>query len=1028
MNKNNIKTKSIKSILSLMNKNNVKTKSTKSTKSTRSTISILSLMNKNNIKTKSTRSILSLMNKNNIKTKSTRSILSLMNKNKKMNLKNTLKILVVILSVLFFNCDGDNASLLGDGTVTGTNGLNLSGNSIINITVNDGVKDMQGTITAQSVIFRDSAIAGMSKVAVKNIIVSPGAISTVNINDSISVGISQILVTSQTGKTNNYNLTINNISNAQLQAQINVLTTQIGGLQGIITQLQNVITSASGNNTIVISGEGTLTVELQNQLNMLSGNTQMIMEQANLITLLQNEINGLSGNSETIMQQQILITQLQEQLNNISGNTIVPVDQTNAIASLTALVNRLQNDIQGIDGNSEQITNQRNTITSLQNLIAQLQTDVQSLSGNNNTIANQGNTINLLQNTITTLQNQVISLSGTATALMTQQNSNVTNLQNQINQINTTTVAQLQREINGLTTNINNVATSGNNNSLSLQSQISTLNTNINNIMTTQGNRISQLQTQLNNLSGAGLMTATVNNLQNQITQLNTTITSLQNTINEPSFRIPDNNFRMAIFNCLNTHIPNAGPYSTTTSVGRGADFNSRCFRSYPIAIANNGALIPPAALRSITIFRNGYERKTNEQKISNLTGLEHMTNLTELDLSYHNLTTINLSPLTRLNNIKLDNNSFTNISFARRTALRTISLQNNRARTVVDLSHSPNLLDVYLQNTPFSFLHYAGVNLRRLNIANTGYSGSLNVNEMSRLEYLNVAGNSGLTTIPLSATQRTKITNNQLVIICDQTQISNPRITCSDRHRQVENDNLNDAFNENPYALWSNGTTMWVLDIAASEIYAYNLQSTTRDASKDFNTTLIGSTIITGTTDTGSTGIWSDGTTMWVANNVDEKIYAYNLAAESIRSADRTRVSSKEFNTLSDAGNNDPRGLWSDGTTMWVADNDDNKIYAYNLSTKARDAAKDINTLSGAGNTEIRGLWSDGTTMWVVDRTDAKVYAYNLSSKAQVPSKDINSLGGVGNTDPAGIWSDGTTMWVTDRQDDHIYAYYLRR
>ena len=53
--------------------------------------------------------------------------------------------------------------------------------------------------------------------------------------------------------------------------------------------------------------------------------------------------------------------------------------------------------------------------------------------------------------------------------------------------------------------------------------------------------------------------------------------------------------------------------------------------------------------------------------------------------------------------------------------------------------------------------------------------------------------------------------------------------------------------------------------------------------------------------------------------------------------------LSTREFNTLSAAGNNSPNGLWSDGETMWVADNFDMKIYAYNLGTKVRDAAKDL-------------------------------------------------------------------------------------
>ena len=41
-------------------------------------------------------------------------------------------------------------------------------------------------------------------------------------------------------------------------------------------------------------------------------------------------------------------------------------------------------------------------------------------------------------------------------------------------------------------------------------------------------------------------------------------------------------------------------------------------------------------------------------------------------------------------------------------------------------------------------------------------------------------------------------------------------------------------------------------------------------------------------------------------------------------------------------------------------------RLYAYNLTSKARDAGKDFDTLIAAGNGSPQGLWSDGTTMWV--------------------------------------------------------------
>ena len=165
--------------------------------------------------------------------------------------------------------------------------------------------------------------------------------------------------------------------------------------------------------------------------------------------------------------------------------------------------------------------------------------------------------------------------------------------------------------------------------------------------------------------------------------------------------------------------------------------------------------------------------------------------------------------------------------------------------------------------------------------------------------------------------------------------------------------------------------------------------------------------------------GIWSDGTTMWVADRIDEKIYAYDTATKE-------RAPREEFNTLIVAGNSRPQGIWSDGTTMWVADSDADKIYAYDMATKARVSGKDFDTLNAAGNSRPLGIWSDGTTMWVSDFNAARIYAYDMATKARVPGKDFNTLKAAGNTAPWGIWSDGTTMWTADWNDEKIYAYDL--
>ena len=235
-------------------------------------------------------------------------------------------------------------------------------------------------------------------------------------------------------------------------------------------------------------------------------------------------------------------------------------------------------------------------------------------------------------------------------------------------------------------------------------------------------------------------------------------------------------------------------------------------------------------------------------------------------------------------------------------------------------------------------------------------------------------------------------------------------------------------AGNTNPEGIWSNGTTMWVTDYADNKIYAYSMADKTRDDTKDLTT-------LAAYGNTNPKGIWSDGSTMWTADPGTGTIYAYGMprgttgggtGTGTTTPAPKARDSAKDFNTLRAAGNGSPQGIWSDGTTMWVADLQDNKIYAYSMSTKARESAKDFNTLSAAWNMSPEGIWSDGTTMWVPDRQDNKIYAYSMSTKARDSAKDFNTLYTAGNTNPWGLWSDGTTMWVTDMTDDKIYAYSM--
>ena len=212
------------------------------------------------------------------------------------------------------------------------------------------------------------------------------------------------------------------------------------------------------------------------------------------------------------------------------------------------------------------------------------------------------------------------------------------------------------------------------------------------------------------------------------------------------------------------------------------------------------------------------------------------------------------------------------------------------------------------------------------------------------------------------------------------------------------------DAANGYPTGIWSDGTTMWVADFEDHKLYAYRMSDRSRDSGKDFTLDAANGSPV---------GIWSDGTTMWASDFTDAKLYAYRMS-------DRSRDSGKDFNTLFAAGNRFPEGIWSDGTTMWVADTGNDTVFAYDLSTRAWDFEKDI-TL-GPGHDSPMGVWSNGSTMWVSDWRDSKLYAYRMSDRSWDGSKDFAL--DADDESYEGIWSAGSTMWVASRDDAKLYAY----
>ena len=225
---------------------------------------------------------------------------------------------------------------------------------------------------------------------------------------------------------------------------------------------------------------------------------------------------------------------------------------------------------------------------------------------------------------------------------------------------------------------------------------------------------------------------------------------------------------------------------------------------------------------------------------------------------------------------------------------------------------------------------------------------------------------------------------------------------------------------------LWSDGAKFWVptTDIHNTGTNRRNIRLRTLDNPIDSSNPSLTNTEITLHSDNSNPrGNWSNGEIMFVADRFDPKIYAYVIEAGANYGA---RIAKHDI-TLADDNNDSNKGITSDGQTMWVtqraANGNPARLMAYSLDSASwgqRDTSRDI-VVPGTADTRPQGIFTDGTTMWVAIQYLDKVYAFDLATGERTPDKDVRV-----NVDiPTGIFVQNTTMWVLD-WEGNAAAYNL--
>lgn len=143
-----------------------------------------------------------------------------------------------------------------------------------------------------------------------------------------------------------------------------------------------------------------------------------------------------------------------------------------------------------------------------------------------------------------------------------------------------------------------------------------------------------------------------------------------------------------------------------------------------------NGSILNADAQQ---IFNN---LNVSNKNINDLSGIEAFTNLTGLDCSFNNLTTLDLTANTLLYSINAPNNSLVDIDLTNLQALAAVNVQNNQIDSL-NFSSNPNLYYLMCFTNNLNYLNISSnTELAYLSCGENQLTGNLDISNLMYLEF----------------------------------------------------------------------------------------------------------------------------------------------------------------------------------------------------------------------------------------------------------------------------------------------------
>ncbi|MCK5242816.1 hypothetical protein KAR34_10220 [bacterium] len=271
------------------------------------------------------------------------------------------------------------------------------------------------------------------------------------------------------------------------------------------------------------------------------------------------------------------------------------------------------------------------------------------------------------------------------------------------------------------------------------------------------------------------------------------------------------------------------------------------------------------------------------------------------------------------------------------------------------------------------------------------------------------------------------------------------------------------------PGLVYTTGGKLYIADTYNHRVLIFNTVPTVNNTSADvvvgqsnMTSNLFNQGGVAANTHSQPSSVYTDGTKLYIADLANHRVLIYNtLPTENYASADvvvgQPNMTSNLFNQGGSVAANTlfaPQSAYADGTKLYIADRNNHRVLIYNTLPTVNNASADVvvgqpnmtsNSPNQGGSVAANTLnfpywiYTDGTKLYIADCENHRALIYNIVptldnasanvvvGQANMTSNSDNQGGSVAaNTldSPVSVHTDGAKLYIADNSNERVLIY----